>query len=509
MPGLDAADAGLLDPPDVQVGSGPSRVMELTNGAGRIWRIDAAGGPQAPSTFALGDFFDAGVASDRLADPRVLYDAVSNRWFASAFDTGTNTILLNVSRTPDPEGPWALYTFGSTACPDQPRIGFDDDVVVIAADLFTNCADTEIGLFLGGKTWVVNKADLVAGRRPAAFVSFGPDGRYSSLTPVQSLGAATTEFAVSVDDVSSRVVHLLDVTGVPPAAVNVTEVATLPIRRLDSPPPARQPDGTPLETNDNRVLDAVREGDRIALTANGACVPAGETATRACARVVALSATAPRAVATDVDLAPGGADAFFPAVRIDADGNLAVVFGLSSPTAFPSVAVVGISPTGLQTPPVLVGAGTTSHRTARYGDYFGAARDPTDPRRIWVAGELGTAALGWSTVVGSVTVNVPEAPPPDTTPPTVKALTATARRGRVVRLRYRVSDHGGATREIVTVRRRGKVSRTVRTQVSAKSLRGVAWRAPRRPRGPYTFCVRARDAAGNTSALSCAPIRIR
>src|SRR2546423_1122892 len=38
LPGLEALDAGLLDPPDVQVAAGPGAVMELTNGAGRIWR---------------------------------------------------------------------------------------------------------------------------------------------------------------------------------------------------------------------------------------------------------------------------------------------------------------------------------------------------------------------------------------------------------------------------------------------------------------------------------------
>lgn len=510
VPGLEAVDAGLLDPPDVQVAAGPGTVMELTNGAGRIWRTDG-GTAQATSSFTLEGFFASGTANARIADPRVLYDAASGRWFASAFDVDTNTIMLNVSRTSDPAGGWELYAFPSSTCPDQPRIGVDDEVVVIAADAFTSCGEGEIGFFLGGRMWVVDKADLVAGRRPAAFVAFGPDDRFASLTPVQSLGPSTTEYVVSVDDVSSGVVHLLGITGVPPAAVTRAELGAFPIRELNSPPDAQQPDGTPLETNDNRVLDAVWENGRVALAANGTCVPVGGAGPRACARVITLSTTPPHELLQDVDVAPPGADTFYPALRPDSQGNLVVVFGLSSATAFPSLGVLGLSQLGQQTEPTLLASGTAPHRTSRFGDYFGAARDPLDPRRVWVAGELGTSTPGWSTALGAVTVDVTQVPPPpaDTTAPSVRALAAHGRRGARVRLAYRVSDDSGPTRETVTVRRRGRTTYTVKTRLAQGPVRTISWRAPRRLPGPFSFCVRAVDAAGNVSSSSCAAIRLR
>jgi hypothetical protein len=176
------------------------------------------------------------------------------------------------------------------------------------------------------------------------------------------------------------------------------------------------------------------------------------------------------------------------------------------------VGVLGLSPSGQQTEPTLLAAGTATHRTPRYGDYFGAARDPSDPRRVWVAGELGTTAPGWSTALGAVTVDVTQVPPPppvDTTAPVVRALAAHGRRGGRVRLAYRVSDDSGPTRETVTVRRRGRTIYTAKTALGQGPVRSILWRSPRRLRGPFGFCVGAVDTAGNLSRASCAPIRLR
>jgi uncharacterized membrane protein len=40
----------------------------------------------------------------------------------------------------------------------------------------------------------------------------------------------------------------------------------------------------------------------------------------------------------------------------------------------------------------------------RYGDYFGASLDPSDPTVVWVAGEYGSAGTLWSTLIANVKV---------------------------------------------------------------------------------------------------------
>jgi hypothetical protein len=100
--------------------------------------------------------------------------------------------------------------------------------------------------------------------------------------------------------------------------------------------------------------------------------------------------------------------------------------------------------------------------------------------------------------------------PPDTIPPYVRAYPARGRRGRTLKLTYRVRDDDGETAEQVSVFRGHslltKLGRNLRPTDDASAY-WVAWRAPRRS-FVGRFCVRATDAAGNVSS-SCATLRIR
>src|SRR5205814_10575191 len=133
-------------------------------------------------------------------------------------------------------------SYAADGCPDQPRLGFSDSTVVLAADIFSRC-DDHSGLALGSRVWVVNKAELLAGSTTPALATFGPERGRRSLAPVQSLSPTATEYAVATDEPPTRVVHLLAVDGVPPAAVSLREIASPAIRRLSDPPFAAQPAG--------------------------------------------------------------------------------------------------------------------------------------------------------------------------------------------------------------------------------------------------------------------------
>src|SRR5436190_1821826 len=105
---------------------------------------------------------------------------------------------------------------------------------------------------------------------------------------------------------------------------------------------------------------------------------------------------------------------------------------------------------------------------------------------------------------------LPVPDPPDTVPPFVRAYPATGRRGRTVKLTYRVRDDRGETTERVSLYRgRLLVKRLGRTlrPTDDTLVSWLAWRAPRR-RLVGRFCVRAGDGAGNAST-SCASLRIR
>ena len=105
---------------------------------------------------------------------------------------------------------------------------------------------------------------------------------------------------------------------------------------------------------------------------------------------------------------------------------------------------------------------------------------------------------------------LPVPKPPDTVRPFVRAYPVTGRRGRTVKLSYRVRDDRGETSVQVSIYRgRSLVKRLGRSlrPTDDTIVSWLAWRAPRR-RLLGRFCVRAADRAGNAS-ISCARLTVR
>jgi hypothetical protein len=509
--GLDARDAGGVAPPDVQIAAGSGSIVEVVNVAARMWSTTGSTA-STPTSLPLTTIL--GVPADEpLSDPRVIYDAPSSRYFLSILDERTNAVLLSVSQTSDPAGAWKAYSFAARGCPDQPRLGVDDAVVVLAADVFASC--NEDSAVLGGELWVLNKQNLLDAAAVPALRTIGPDPRDASLQPVRSLGPSTVEYVVSVDDPFSTVVHLLAVNGVPPATTTLSRLADLPIAALPSPPNATQPPGaSAILTNDDRILDAVWSGDRLWATVNEGCRPPGDADIRACGRLFGIDTDA-RRLAADTPISQAGGNVFYPALSLDRNGDVVVVFATSSSTSFPAVAAVARTPDGALTPPVTIAAPGFLHTGRRYGDYFGAATDPTDTSLVWVAGQIPKPGVphGWGTEIASLSVSSSgKTVQPDTTAPRVSAVASSGRVGTLVHLRYRASDDSGRTREHVTVLRGRRTVVELSTRLASVTpgrTYFVPWRAPRSARGTLRFCIRATDAAGNTSPSSCAPLRVR
>lgn len=520
LPGLDDVGSGGFEPPDVQVAAGPGYVVEMVNLAVRVWRT-GAGPAQAVQTLKLAQFFASG--DDNLTDPRIVYDAPTGRWLASISDLGASGVRLAVSATGDPTGRWTLSSYVTPGCADQPRLGIADGIVVLGADIYRDC-EAQGSQSTGSMLWVVNKEQLLAGSTTPAVVTYGPDPGFSSFAPAQSLTPTAIDYVVSVNEPFSRIVHVLAVDGVPPGPVAIREVATPSIARLARPSFAAQPPGSSgraspgIETNDNRVLDSVWANGSLWLSANDACIPAGDTLIRSCGRIIGV-ATGTLSVVYDNDLSVAGAHVFFPAIRPDAQGDLVIVYGESGVAIKPQVVVAARMKDGTFTQPAVVAQSAGAYLGDRYGDYFGAGSDPTDPAAVWVAGEAGTDILGghgWSTTVASVAVTPAGGTLPAAIaaiPPGVQAVRAVSRIGKAVQLTYRSLDEGLGVRTIVTVRSKKQqllFNRTTpRSDLHAGELYFVQWRPAKELRGTFAYCVHTMSASGDESASSCTTITLR
>jgi len=264
------------------------------------------------------------------------------------------------------------------------------------------------------------------------------------------------------------------------------------------------------------VLDSVWENGKLLFSANSGCVPPGDTALRSCARVIQV-ATATSSIDWDTDLSDAGSHLFFPAIRPDSSGNVVIVYGESGVDVLPQLVVVGRAPDGGLSKPVVFAQSAGRHLGGRYGDYFGAARDPVHPAVVWVAGEQGVdvkGARGWSTALAAVQVTSEGVAPPavrGATLPRMRARAATGRAGAAVRLDYTALDDGAAVRQRVVVSAKSAVLFTV-TTTAGTLVRGqdyaVLWHPAKRLRGTFSWCVRAL-AAGKQSAQSCSTVTLR
>jgi len=381
----------------------------MVNLAGIIY---TKAGAVAKATFGLDSFF--GLPASSMSDPQVSYDASSGRWFASIIDIPGARVVFAVSTSNDPTGTFNLYSVADTGnLPDQPVTGTNDNKYVISVNDF-NSAGTR---FLGVHYWVVNKSDVVSGASTIHFATNTPDPNMFSLHPAQHLSSSTTFYMVTdctgtcVPSATSQTntETVISITGLPPAAVTVSSSSFSIATSVIGPNAAQPGTSTTLTTNDNRVESVVWESNSLWASWNDACVPSGDSSTRTCLRLVqATTSGATATKAQDFDFAASGQYYFYPAVS-SYQGQLVVSFGRSSSSIFPSAMATGRAssdPLNSLQAPAVIRAGTTADTSTRYGDYFGAATDPTptSSSTFWVAGEYrqDTTFQNWNTVIGQI-----------------------------------------------------------------------------------------------------------
>ncbi len=425
-------------PPDVQLATGPNHIVEMVNLAGAIYTKQGT----LVKSFELATFFNAGF--DFISDPKILYDASTGVWFASLIDTqqsmlNPSNLTIATSATSDPTGVWRIYKIVKAPyLTDQPIIGVSDDKFVLSANDFAQVGNTFV--YSGAQYWVLNKFQLIEGFPAVDFATFGPDINLISVHPAQSLSSTTTEWMASnlfnqaTQYFYNNSIDIISLSGTPP---NVTpSITNIPLSigtfANGTIPGGAQPGtSTKVANNDIRILDAAWFQGKLWFTLNDACKPTGDTQLRACFHMTQIDTTT-ISVKQDFDVGTAGQYFYFPALRIDALGDLDIIYGYSSSSAvggtdiYPSLAVAGQAvsdPIDTLTSPKTLVAGNSNDTSTRYGDYFGASVDPSNPSIVWVAGEYHNITIGrrffiegsgsynnWSTYIGSIRVTRTNSP---------------------------------------------------------------------------------------------------
>ena len=415
--GLSGNDQAVA-PPDTQLAAGPTYLAEANNSTLSVWTKQGT----LVKSADLNGFFPH-PTGQVFTDPRLLYDAESARWILTGLtynpSTIDSTVFIAVSTTSDPTAAWnggAVASRTATVA-DQPETGVSTDKVVISWDDFTGI--TQTAAFVGEETIVLQKSDLLAGTAPQ-FKLFGQDVKRARIVPAQSLSATTTQWltynnadcALSCN-AGGPTIGVIAISGTPSAGNVAWNESDPSIQPTSAPPNPRQPGGAPVDQLiDDVFLSSVWQNGTLWVSANDACLPTGDAVARSCLRLISVSTTgATPSVTSDGDVGDAGTDLFYPAVTLNDVGDLFVVYSLSSPSLFPSVAAVyRIASTSTLGSAVgfIQGLGKYSVGTMnRWGDYSGAARDPSNPADVWLTGEYQASATDptdWGTFTGRLAV---------------------------------------------------------------------------------------------------------
>lgn len=395
-----------IEPPDPWVAVGPEHIVQTVNLSMRI--TDRQGVPSIPDV-AIPEFFGLPTNFPTFdSDPRVIYDSVHSRWFATEVswdcersgtaNFGNGYIDFAVSRNADPTGVWDTYFFRyEDQLPDYPAPGTSNDKVGLAANLYDMAAgaDCVAGATFDTAHWVVmDWAALIAG---------SPNGL------ADNIDGFTPRFAVQVPATSSRL-HLIYQTaglGVGYKSVighvstgslayeNQSDLTSANVVAPFVDPPFPNQPGPDVVTTaiDSRPTDAIWQNNRLVFTSSHGCTPTGDSSTRSCVRVTELNTAGVRATVhptrtQDFLIVENGEDSYMGGIGLSGNGTLHVGWTRSSTTAgeFPSSysAHQKLGDTlGSVSAKELLGAGTGAYSGNRWGDYVGVAQDPQVPNQVW------------------------------------------------------------------------------------------------------------------------------
>jgi|GEM_PF-5762566 len=409
-------------PPDAHGAAGPNHVVHVVNSA--ITFNTKAGAVTFQSN--LFDFFGATAQTD-LFDPRVVYDHFADRWLvvaldktdiAAGFGSNTSRMFIAASDDADPNGTWTVRSIntdisigGQASWADFPGLALDDEAIFVSAAQFRFGSNA----YAGNRLQIIDKAQFYAGTlsftthdvlaavgqsNNAGSFALQPTMMYG--TQPAGLGTYLINSAGWQDGSGIDFILVVQVNNPisAPAFVGtfVTQGGNVDNPAVALPGAPQSGTAVTIRTNDRRVVSNGVWRNNNLYFAHTSAPLVGADAGQATAKWYRATADGTNAPATaDTGLVGGenlaaSTHTFFPAVAVDATGNLAIGFSASGSTMFPSAgytARLTADAAGTTQPAALYASGlafysrtyfTPANQSSfnRWGDYSSVALDPAN-----------------------------------------------------------------------------------------------------------------------------------
>lgn len=424
--GLSLADTAPLNgynyaPPDTAGAIGINNFVQFINGGFAVY--DRSGTLATPLITDTQFWLNAGASStlinQGLSDPRIKYDPLTQRWFASEITLGTsnvnNSVFIAVSATSNPLGAWSStgYTAVSpTRFGDYPTLNVDANAVYVGTNNFTSAdAFTSVTLSSIPKTSLLAGAPTTTGI--ATFTQISSAIGFTPQVPTNYASGYTGSNIVSISATAFNQAQITPINNTAAAGATLGTTSTVALTYDSFSPPACQPNGTcKIDTLDDRFSSTVYQvGDRI-YAANTIANPSQNTSA---VHWMVFNATT-LSVLQEGLLTDGTHDLFQPSIAVNANGDVVIGYNESGlDLNISSYAAVGHTVGGLLifTDQMLLATSSVGNYTDgfastdpdRWGDYSMTMVDPTDLSVFWTIQEVAAGSTIWGTQISAIQIS--------------------------------------------------------------------------------------------------------
>jgi hypothetical protein len=445
--GLSNADnatvlGGMITPPDTQGDVGPNHYIQWINLIFAIY--DKSGnkiyppqpGPPGAAGNTLWTGFPGRCAIDNDGDPITLYDHLADRWLMAQFSaTSPYRECVAISTSGDPTGTWYRYEYvtANNKFPDYPKFGVWPNAYYMSANQFVGLSS-----WGGQGVWAYDRAAMIAGN-PAATIIYidlysvnpnfgggfpadldgppaaaGADGIFLEWDDSTWLGDPqdTIRLWYFHPDFVTPANSTFGLSGQPNQLITTANIDPNMCAgsRACIPMPTG---GESVDAISDRLMHRLqfRNFGTYQTIVTNITVDADATDHAGVHWFELRKTGATWAINQEGTYAPDSDHRWMGSAAMDANGNIAVGYSVSSASTFPSVRYAGrlagdpAGTLGQGEAELVAGSGVfTQGNNHRWGDYSMMAVDPADDCTFWYTQEYVAAPGGywlWNTRFGS------------------------------------------------------------------------------------------------------------